>query len=88
LSLYAFIIIRGLYIAANAQDSFGRLLAGSLSMTFVVYLFVSVGMVSGILPVVGVPLPLVSYGGTSMVTLMAGFGMLMSISTHRRLVSK
>lgn len=88
LSLYAFIIVRGLYIAANAQDSFGRLLAGSLSMTFFVYLFVNVGMVSGILPVVGVPLPLVSYGGTSMVTLMAGFGMLMSISTHRRLVTK
>jgi len=88
LSLYAFIIIRGLYIAANAQDSFGRLLAGSLSMTFFVYLFVNVGMVSGILPVVGVPLPLVSYGGTSMVTLMAGFGMLMSISTHRRLIAR
>jgi rod shape determining protein RodA len=88
LSLYAFIIIRGLFIAANAKDSFGRLLAGSLSMTFFVYLFVNVGMVSGILPVVGVPLPLVSYGGTSMVTLMAGFGMLMSISTHRRLVTK
>ncbi len=88
LSLYAFIIIRGLYIAANAKDSFGRLLAGSLSMTFFVYLFVNVGMVSGILPVVGVPLPLVSYGGTSMVTLMAGFGMLMSISTNRRLIVK
>ena len=88
LSLYAFIIIRGLYIAATAQDSFGRLLAGSLSMTFFVYLFVNIGMVSGILPVVGVPLPLISYGGTSMVTLMAGFGMLMSISTHRRLVTK
>lgn len=88
LSLYAFIIIRGLYIAANAQDSFGRLLAGSLSMTFFVYLFVNIGMVSGILPVVGVPLPLISYGGTSMVTLMAGFGMLMSISTNRRLIAK
>ena len=88
LSLYAFIVIRGLYIAATAQDSFGRLLAGSLSLTFFVYLFVNVGMVSGILPVVGVPLPLVSFGGTSMVTLMAGFGMLMSISTHRRLVAK
>jgi len=88
LVIYAFIIIRGLYIAANAQDSFGRLLAGSLSMTFFVYLFVNVGMVSGILPVVGVPLPLVSYGGTSMVTLMAAFGMLMSISTNRRLVAK
>ena len=88
LSVYAFIIMRGLYIAATAQDSFGRLLAGSLSLTFFVYLFVNVGMVSGILPVVGVPLPLISYGGTSMVTLMAGFGMLMSISTHRRLVAK
>ena len=88
LSLYAFIIFRGLYIAVYAQDSFGRLLAGSLSMTFFVYLFVNVGMVSGILPVVGVPLPLVSYGGTSMVTLMAGFGMLMSINSNRRLVSK
>jgi rod shape determining protein RodA len=88
LSMYAFIILRGLYIASTAQDRFGRLLAGSLSLTFFVYLFVNVGMVSGILPVVGVPLPLVSYGGTSMVTLMAGFGMLMSISTHRRLVAK
>ncbi|MCK4834046.1 MAG: rod shape-determining protein RodA [Gammaproteobacteria bacterium] len=88
LSLYAFIIVRGLYIAVNAQDSFGRLLAGSLSMTFFVYLFVNVGMVSGILPVVGVPLPLVSYGGTSMVTLMAGFGILMSISTNRRLITR
>lgn len=88
LSIYAFIIIRGLYIAATAQDSFGRLLAGSLSLTFFVYLFVNVGMVTGVLPVVGVPLPLVSYGGTSMVTLMAGFGMLMSISANRRLVAK
>ena len=88
LSLYAFIIFRGLYIAATAQDSFGRLLAGSLSLTFFVYLFVNVGMVSGILPVVGVPLPLVSFGCTSMVTLMAGFGMMMSISTNRRLIAK
>jgi rod shape determining protein RodA len=88
LSLYLFIILRGLYIASRAQDSFGRLLAGSLSLTFFVYLFVNVGMVSGILPVVGVPLPLVSYGGTSMVTLMAGFGMLMSISSNRRLLSR
>lgn len=88
LSLYLFIILRGLYIASRAQDSFGRLLAGSLSLTFFVYLFVNVGMVSGILPVVGVPLPLVSYGGTSMVTLMAGFGMLMSINSNRRLLSR
>ena len=88
LSLYAFVIFRGLYIASRAQDKFGRLLAGSLSLTFFVYLFVNVGMVSGVLPVVGVPLPLVSYGGTSMVTLMAGFGMLMSINSHKRLLSK
>ena len=88
LALYVFIILRGLYIASRAQDSFGRLLAGSLSLTFFVYLFVNVGMVSGILPVVGVPLPLVSYGGTSMVTLMAGFGMLMSIGSNRRLLSR
>ena len=88
LSLYVFIIWRGLYIADHAQDNFSRLLAGSLSMTFFVYLFVNVGMVSGILPVVGVPLPLVSYGGTSLVTLMAGFGMLMSINSHRRLLSR
>jgi len=85
LSLYAFIILRGLVIAANAQDTYARLLGGSLSMTFFVYLFVNVGMVSGILPVVGVPLPLISYGGTSMVTLMASFGMLMSINTHRKI---
>ena len=88
LALYVFIIFRGLYIASNAQDNFGRLLAGSLSLTFFVYLFVNVGMVSGILPVVGVPLPLVSYGGTSMVTLMAGFGMMMSINSNRRLLSR
>jgi len=88
LSLYAFIIWRGLYIADHAQDNFSRLLAGSLSMTFFVYLFVNVGMVSGILPVVGVPLPLVSYGGTSLVTLMAGFGMLMSINSDRKLLSR
>ncbi len=88
LSLYVFIIWRGLYIADHAQDNFSRLLAGSLSMTFFVYLFVNVGMVSGILPVVGVPLPLVSYGGTSLVTLMAGFGMLMSINSDRKLLSR
>ncbi len=76
---YLFIVGRGLYIAVQAQDTFGRLLAGSISLTFFVYVFVNTGMVTGLLPVVGVPLPLVSYGGTSMVTLMAGFGMLMSI---------
>ena len=82
-----FVVGRGLWIATNAQDSFGRLLAGSLALTFFVYAFVNAGMVSGILPVVGVPLPLFSYGGTAMVTLLAGFGMLMSIHTHRKLIS-
>ncbi len=86
LGLYLFIIARGLYIATRAQDTFARLLAGSLTLVFFVYLFVNAGMVTGLMPVVGVPLPLVSYGGTSLVTLMAGFGMLMSIHTHRRLL--
>ena len=86
LSLYAFIILRGLYIASGAQDTFSRLLAGALILVFFVYLFVNTGMVSGLLPVVGVPLPLVSYGGTSLVTLMASFGILMSIHTHRKLL--
>ncbi len=84
LVLYCLIIFRGLYIAANASNTYGRLLAGALSMTFFVYLFVNTGMVSGLLPVVGVPLPLVSYGGTSMVTLMIGFGMIMSIKSSKR----
>jgi len=88
LVLYGFIIIRGLIISVQGQDTYARLLAGSLSLTFFVYLFVNIGMVSGILPVVGVPLPLISYGGTSMVTLMAGFGMLMSINSHRKIWSK
>ena len=86
LGLYLFIILRGLYIASQAQDTFARLLAGSWSLVFFVYLLVNVGMVTGLLPVVGVPLPLVSYGGTSLVTLMAGFGILMSIHTHRKLL--
>lgn len=86
LALYLCLIARGLYIATQAQDTFGRLLAGSLTLTFFVYVFVNIGMVSGILPVVGVPLPLVSYGGTSIVTLLAGFGIIMSIHTHRRMV--
>ena len=87
LSIYAFIITRGLIIAMQAQSTFGRLIAGSITLTFFVYVFVNIGMVSGILPVVGVPLPLVSYGGTSIVTLMAGFGILMSIQTHRKLMA-
>jgi len=82
--IYLAIIFRGLYIAGHAEDNFGRLLAGALSLTFFVYLFVNTGMVAGMLPVVGVPLPLVSYGGTSMVTLMMGFGLIMSIRSAKR----
>ncbi|MEO0420751.1 MAG: rod shape-determining protein RodA [Pseudomonadota bacterium] len=88
LTAYALVIGRGLMIAVQAQDTYSRLLSGSLSFTFFVYLIVNTGMVSGLLPVVGVPMPLVSYGGTSMVTIMAGFGILMSVQTHRRLLSR
>ncbi|WP_428099855.1 rod shape-determining protein RodA [Candidatus Rariloculus sp.] len=87
LALYLVLVGRGLYIAVGAQDTFTRLLAGSLSLTFFVYVFVNTGMVSGLLPIVGVPLPLVSAGGTSMVTLMAGFGMLAAISGRRKLLA-
>lgn len=82
--LYLLIIYRGLYIAGVSSDNYGRLLAGALSLTFFVYLFVNTGMVTGLLPVVGVPLPLVSYGGTSMVTLMGGFGMIMAVGSAKR----
>ena len=85
LGLYVFIIGRGLFIAMQARDTFSRLLAGSISLTFFVYVFVNTAMVTGLVPVVGIPLPLVSFGGTSMVTLMAGFGILMSIHNHRKL---
>jgi rod shape determining protein RodA len=88
LSLYLLIVSRGLWMASAAQDTFGRLVAGSIILTFFIYVFVNIGMVSGILPVVGVPLPLVSFGGTSSVTLLAGFGILMSIHAHRRLLSR
>lgn len=88
LALYLFIIIRGLQISLQAQDTFSRLLGAAITLTFFVYLFVNIGMVSGLLPVVGLPLPLISYGGTSMVTLLAAFGILMSIKTHRRLHSR
>ncbi|MEO0997428.1 MAG: rod shape-determining protein RodA [Pseudomonadota bacterium] len=88
LALYLFVVGRGLVIAAVAQDTFSRLLAGSISLTFFVYVFVNIGMVSGLLPVVGVPLPLVSFGGTSMVTLLAGFGILMAIHTNRKLLPR
>ena len=86
LCLYVFVIARGLYIATQAHDTYSRLLAGSISLTFFVYVFVNTAMVSGIVPVVGVPLPLVSFGGTSMVTLLAGFGILMSIHANRKLL--
>jgi rod shape determining protein RodA len=85
---YLFLVGRGIYIALQAQDTYTRLLAGSISLTFFVYVFVNTGMVTGLLPVVGVPLPLISYGGTSMVTLMAGFGILMSINGHRSLLTR
>ncbi|MGR2737603.1 rod shape-determining protein RodA [Billgrantia sp. Q4P2] len=88
LLLYLLIVVRGLWLAAASHDTFGRLLGGSIILTFFIYVFVNVGMVSGILPVVGVPLPLVSYGGTSSVTLLAGFGILMSIHGHRRLLPR
>jgi rod shape determining protein RodA len=88
LALYLAIVFRCLYIAAQATNLFNRTVAGSIGLTFFVYVFVNIGMVSGLLPVVGVPLPLVSYGGTSMVTLMAGFGILMSIHTHRKLIAR
>ena len=86
LALYLFVVMRGLFIATHAQDSFSRLVAGSITLTFFFYVFVNIGMVSGLLPVVGVPLPLISYGGTSMVTIMCGFGILMSIHTRRKLL--
>ncbi|MDZ7644769.1 MAG: rod shape-determining protein RodA [Woeseiaceae bacterium] len=86
LGLYMFVVGRGLYIAMQARDSYSRLLAGSISLTFFVYVFVNTAMVTGLVPVVGVPLPLVSFGGTSMVTLMTGLGISMSIHTRRKLL--
>lgn len=86
LGAYLLVIARGMMIAFNAQDSFGRLLAASITSTFFVYVFVNMGMVSGLLPVVGVPLPLISQGGTAIVTLMAGFGILMAIATEQKRV--
>jgi len=86
LAMYAFVLWRGFSITANASTYFTRLMAGSITLTFATYTFVNMGMVSGILPVVGVPLPLISYGGTSMLTLLLGFGILMSIETHKKLV--
>ncbi len=86
LTLYGIVIGRALYLAMQGQDTFSRLTGGAIALSFFVYVFVNSGMVSGILPVVGVPLPLISYGGTSMVTIMAGFGILMSLHSHRKLV--
>jgi rod shape determining protein RodA len=88
IGIYLFIIGRGIMIAINAQDLFSRLLASSISLTFFVYVFVNIAMTTGLLPVVGIPLPLISSGGTSMLTIMVGLGMLMSVQTHRRLVEK
>ena len=85
LALYGIVIGRSFVIAASAQSTYGRLLSGSLLLTFVIYILVNIGMVSGVLPVVGIPLPLISYGGTSMLTLMVGFGLLMSIQSHRQM---
>jgi rod shape determining protein RodA len=86
--LFMFVIGRALYLSATAQDTFARLASGSLALTFCVYVFVNTGMVTGLMPVVGVPLPFISYGGTAMVTLMAGFGSLMSLCAKRKLVSR
>ena len=88
LLIYLLLIGRGLVITAQAQTLYGKLLAGSLTMTFFVYVFVNIGMVSGLLPVVGVPLPFISYGGTSLVTLLSAFGVLMSIHTHRKWIAQ
>ncbi len=88
LLLYVLLIARGLVITIQAQTLFGKLLAGAITLTFFVYVFVNIGMVSGLLPVVGVPLPFVSYGGTSLVTLLSGFGVLMSIHTHKKWITK
>jgi rod shape determining protein RodA len=87
LLLYMFVVGRAIFLAMQTQDTFARLLAGSLALTFFVYVFINAGMVTGLLPVVGVPLPLVSYGGTSLVTLLAGFGILMALYSHRKLMS-
>ena len=86
LILYVFVVSRAVYLATQTQDTFARLLAGSLALTFFVYVFINAGMVTGLLPVVGVPLPLVSYGGSSVVTLLAGFGILMALYSRRKLI--
>ena len=86
LALYLFIVARAVWLATQTNDTFSRLLSLCIALTFFVYVFINAGMVSGLLPVVGVPLPLVSYGGTSVVTLLAGFGIVMGLYSHRKLV--
>lgn len=88
LLVYLLLIARALVITLQAQTVFGKLLAGSITLTFFIYVFVNIGMVSGLLPVVGVPLPFISYGGTSLVTLLSGFGILMAIHTHRKWIAQ
>ncbi len=87
-ALYLYIIGRCLWLAGQAKDSFSRLLAGALGLTFFVYVMVNAGMISGLLPVVGVPLPLISYGGTSLISLLTSFGLIMSVYSHRRLLNR
>ena len=87
LAAYMFVVIRGLELAVESQETFGRLLGGSLVLVFFICIMVNVAMVCGLLPVVGLPLPLLSYGGTSLVTVMVAFGILMSVNAHRRLLS-
>ena len=86
LALYVAVVARCLWIAAGSRDGYGRLLAGALALTFFVYVVLNAGMIAGLLPVVGVPMPLLSYGGTSAVSLLIGFGMVMSVHRHRRLL--
>lgn len=88
LAIYVLILLRAFLIGLHAKSSYGRILSGSIALTFFVYIFVNMGMVAGLLPVVGVPLPLVSAGGTSVVTLMAGFGLLMAVSAEKRVVDQ
>lgn len=88
LLVYLLLVARAMVITLQAQTVFGKLLAGSITFTFFIYVFVNVGMVSGLLPVVGVPLPFISYGGTSLVTLLSGFGILMAIHTHRKWIAQ
>ena len=87
-TLYLMIIVRCFVIAQNAKNTYNRLICGALTMTFFVYVFINAGMISGMLPVVGIPLPLVSYGGTSALTLMASFGIIMSVHTHKKLIQQ